>query len=263
MVVDDTSETDESAQAIAELTKDLETSQHNFAVVNGELQSSEAQVQHLRKLLQHQKGQAAKLLESNEELNSQIVAAKQEGETRLAEERESLTAGFTATITALQQQAERQREDFAEITDRLRESEVKVAEVGKHLVKLSRVKTGLESELRKGAEEAEREKRLIQATWRAKCIGLDSQYQQGLEDARAGFESEKRSLELLAFDAFAAFVGPIQRIDDREFKLLIRRVKEEVDRLSAAECEIRNLLGAGDSQSLSDVVAQFVIDHES
>jgi chromosome segregation ATPase len=247
---------------VVQLRQDLGVSQQNVETLTSELRARESELQKVQRLLTAQKSQAAQQVAANEELQAQLIRVEKEAEAALDDERKRLSETFDATIAEFRDQAERQREDLARLSAELGESGRKVLGLQTTLRQVTREKGRLDRELTRLAEDSERERKLGQVTAKAKCLAAESDYRQRLEDARAAFEAETRAVLGVAFDAFKTLANPLDRMDLRSYKHLIQRARDELNRLAAAELEIRGLLAAGEPQPIPDAVAQFVINHE-
>jgi chromosome segregation ATPase len=244
----------------ARLLQELQTAQANYTAVSEELASSEAQLSKLRKLLQAQRSAAKQRDAEIDELKELLVQTERDLQERFAKEKAQLTDSFDGTITELRTQCDNHRSDIEKLAASLAETEARLNHSKAHSVAVQKEKHRLETDLRSVTDQLEREKKLADTTIRARTLAAESKSNARIEELKSRFENDKRSLFAFVADAFRTFYSPAEQIDERTFKYVIDRVREELHRLSASEYEIRSLVRATDGQTAQDAVAQFVLE---
>ena len=78
-------------------------------------------------------------------------------------------------------------------------------------------------------------------------------------EQKTKWEAEKRRLLAFVADELRQFFNANEAIDERAFRSIITKAKEEITRLQKADSAIRRMVGASTRQTTDDAVAQLVL----
>jgi hypothetical protein len=178
---------------------------------------------------------------------------------RLATEREKRPTE-DAHEAKLQRKLAKARETIAELSktkdeyaQRLQRAELKISTMEQEKATI----TGDGQALRR---QFEREKKLAEASIQATKLAIESLYYQRLEEQRAKFGSEKREFFAKSIDTFRDFFNPELPLNDQTVAIVLGKAREELDRLSAADRVIRQLLDVSPRQKTDEAVAELLIN---
>jgi chromosome segregation ATPase len=177
-------------------------------------------------------------------------------------ERAQITEAHERTIAELRNQCEQHRGDVQKLSAAMSEIEGKLGRLRGRFAELQKEKHRGDGEIESQRAQFEREKKLIETASVARGLETDSRNLAKLGEIKAKFENEKREIFGYVADAFRGFYKAAEQIDERTFRSVIDKTKEELQRLTVSEEEIKRLLGAFEGQSAHEVVAQLVIERK-
>ena len=244
-----------------QLTKDLETSQSNYAQLKSEYEEGQELIQKLRKHAQSQKVQLKRQQTQLEELEQLIAANEEKARQVLEAEKAQLTESFETTVTELREQCDRHREDLQKVVAQLAQAEANIKHSQCKCCELQKAKRRLENDITQLNEQIAREKRLMESAQKAKILAIETQCNNRIEEAQAKFENEQRTMCAFVADNFRSFHNPCQQLDCASIRFMLEKVRDELQRLRKSDREIRQMLGAFDGQNTQDAVARYLLDH--
>jgi DNA repair exonuclease SbcCD ATPase subunit len=257
-----TSILNEHRKTEAQLRHDIQISQQNLETLNREYQDSELQLSRFRKLLQSQRTITKRLESELAELQQSVVEKETAARERFEADKAQLTESFETAISELQAQRERHLESLQKVRATLSDRETKLTQSRAGTTHLNREKQRTEEALKNLMEQTERERKLAETAARARTLALDTEYRERIDALKEKFDAEKRMLFTLVAETFSAFFNLSEPIDERSLRWGLESAKLEMARLTAAEQEIRRLLGVVEGQTAQDAVAQLILATE-
>jgi chromosome segregation ATPase len=243
----------------AQLERDLAVLQRNFDALNGEYQSSEARLSRFRKLLQSQRATTKRLESELAEAREFAAAASASARGRADVEKAQAAESSGAAVAEARAQCERHLESLQRVAASLADREARLVQARAAAAQAARERQWAEGEIRALTEQTERQRKMAEVADRSRALALEAQCRERAEAIRAACDAEKRALFAIVANAFPSFFNLAEAFEVRVIRRGIDRVKAEMERLAAAEQEIRRLLGAVEGQTAQDAVAQLVL----
>jgi chromosome segregation ATPase len=173
-------------------------------------------------------------------------------------EKENLTQTYEAAIAELTKQYDGHRKDLEIISRDRSETESRNQKARSIILALKRERLQLQNAVESLTTKGQRDAEVSRALVRNAELTAESLLAQKLEDAKAQYESEKRRLFSLAADEFRSFFNAADSIDERSYRQLLGRVKNELRKLSETDVVVRRLVGAAPKQSTDDAVVHLL-----
>ena len=85
-------------------------------------------------------------------------------------------------------------------------------------------------------EQIEREKQIAQANAKTQILKAQSEFTQKLDEQKGLCEKEKRKYFTYVADQFRQFFNPQEVIDEKSFREVILRVKNELSKVTSHDC---------------------------
>jgi hypothetical protein len=168
----------------------------------------------------------------------------------------SLVETYEVALAELTKQCDDPRKDLETVTRALAESEERNRKAKSVVLALRCERVHLQYEVESLTGKSQRDSEVNRAAIRNAELTAQSTTTQKLQDAKAHFENEKCRIFSVAADAFRTFFNAADSIDDRSYRQLLGRVKNELRRLSDSDVVVRGLVGAAPKQSTDDAVAR-------
>jgi hypothetical protein len=99
---------------------------------------------------------------------------------------------------------------------------------------------------------------LQEAALKSVSANLEGSYENRIGEFKLRCAAENQRIYAFAADQFRQFCDVSRHFDEREFRMLIARVKDELGRLTDAEVTVRKIIGGDPAQSIEDLVQQLV-----
>lgn len=146
-------------------------------------------------------------------------------------------SSLNKTVTELQSQLKSSRADIEKLTKQLSCAQKKLFQMRTFCEDAKIEKEKLSKEIETLNEQIEREKQISEANAKTQILKAQSEYTQKLDEMKGMFEKEKRKYFTFAADQFSQFFNPQQTIDEKSFKDVIVRVRDELSKLNnKADC---------------------------
>jgi chromosome segregation ATPase len=217
------------------------------------LEQTTAEQERLRQTNHRQSLEIAQL---EQQLNEKSTALSQQFEA----EKSASQAAHDSTITDLRRELAQQRSESERISSALQET------IGKCQA-LEALNEKLAKKKQKAAHGAAtlklsiaKEKKLAELSAVAHRVSLEGEFNKRVDELKTKTEADKRRLYALGAEAFRGFFDATAEIDERSFRQMVGRAREELERLSASDRVVRRLVNASEGQTTEDAVAQIVID---
>jgi chromosome segregation ATPase len=243
----------------SELRQELGAAKESLVRETEAVKELESAVQILKKSIRAQKS-------SISEKETEIAALKQvldETETALIERNESdkeqLIASYEKAVAEIREQCENHRNDVQRLAEELAESEKKLRQTKEGYGIMKREKVRLEKECQSQQEQMDRERKLWEASSKSALLNAESEWNAKFNEQKVKWEGERRKLFSVAAESFRQFYNPQDAIDERSFRKVIDRAKDELTALSGSNACIRRIVGAGAGQKTDDAVAQALL----
>lgn len=173
-------------------------------------------------------------------------------------EKKQLTKTFENAINEMKIQCENQRIENSKISQKLAAKKTKNDQLLCSISQLKRENQKLESCVKSLEEQISREKVVADASLKNKIMSVESKCAQQIHEANAKIESEKRRIISIAIDEFRNFSNSSKSLDERSYKSLLSRIKNELEKLSKTDSNIRRLTGAQPYQATDEAVAKIM-----
>jgi hypothetical protein len=197
-----------------------------------------------------------------QEIKDQKVAVSRAADSvnaRIETEKSELKTAYELVIASLRKDLATQRDDIEKLSRLFQEADAKSTALEHSNERLTKrcQKTALEVQSLKAA--SAKEKQLAELSIVANRVAIESEFNQRLDEMKTRTQSEKRRLYTLAAESFRAFFNPTEEIDERSFRVVVNRAREELERLTASDQTVRRLVEATENQTTEDAVARIVI----
>jgi len=216
------------------------------------------QNERLRRVVNNQKSTISSKDKELQIQKKQNVNNEKVANEKLNEAKAQITASFEKTIKKLSEDYEQQKGDVEKLAKDLALSEGKTLQLTSLLEQAKVDKQRLIRELKSKKEETDREKQLAESFAKAQIISNQVSTSKNLEENKRQFEEKKRMLISSVIDAFKQFSSPLDRIDERTFKNILDKAKNEMKRLTDSDTAIRRMVNVSDSQTTEDAIAQLL-----
>ena len=249
----------ENSEKVRVLTQKYNDLVSRYQSLNGEYEQAQNEIARINNLIAAQKRSIdAKEVEIRD-LTQQMADKEQSAEARLQTEKRHITETYERAISQLKQQCEDHRCDVERMAKSVAEADVKVNAIKLEAYQAKKEMRRMEMELLQNNEKIERERKLLETSFSAKKISLESDYNLKLNNEKAKFEAEKRRICGFGAEAFKAFFNPNVEIDEKSYRCVIEQAKDELTRLAYSDAAVRRLVGARDNQTTDDAVAQLLL----
>ena len=94
---------------------------------------------------------------------------------------------------------------------------------------------------------------------KAQLMAVETKYSVIADEQRHKWEAEKRNLFCFFAQQFGSFFDAKQSLNEDSFKIIVNRIKNEIEKHKKQEQTIRKLLKARESQSTEDALADLVL----
>lgn len=223
------------------------------------LENHESSIERLRNVIEsHQK----EINEKNQvisTLTTERDSIRAQTEEKCRQEKEQLIKSYEKAVKEIRKQCDNHRVDLEKASTELADSEKKYHFAKETIVSLKREKIKLESDIKSLREQMKRDKQLSEADTKTKILQAESNYASRIQDNKNRWENERKRIFAFAADEFRQFFNPSEAMDERAYKSLLARIKKELDKLSAADQNIRRLVLAGPHQPTDEAVAQMIM----
>ncbi|EAY10639.1 hypothetical protein TVAG_157160 [Trichomonas vaginalis G3] len=264
-------ELEENKESLEEERKCLEETisrKHEEANTNlqSELSAASANVvelteqcQRLKEAVTMQKGIIAEREKVIEELKADLAKTTDSYETRHEIEKKQIIESYEKAIQEITKQCEMHRSDVEKLSVAIAQTEKKLKDAQASRMKAKRMKVRAEAEIKSLEEQISREKKLTESAIKNAAIANEADASNKINAVKAKADEEKRKLIATAAQEFSQFFNAGEAIDERAFKNLIQKARDEISRLTKMDAAIRRLVGATGNQSTDDAVAQILI----
>jgi hypothetical protein len=174
-------------------------------------------------------------------------------------EKGTLLESYENLLNDLREQSDAQRVDLEQVAEQLREVQKREKEEKCWIKALEKEKKSLRNELNEVNERSLREKRLTEAVVKNAVIHARKESEQMLEEVKKKFNDEKSRLFAWAVDEFREFFNAGETFDEKSYRALLDRARNEMKRLVASDLAVRRLVGAEIGLATEDAVARFVL----
>ena len=178
-------------------------------------------------------------------------------------EKKQIVDTYEKAIAEITEKCNKYRSDVETMNKQLIEAEKKLKQAKSTIMQTKRENVKVSSELQALKEQSEREKKLIESSSKTTILNMENNLNNKLDEQKSKFDSDKRRIYGFVADAFKQYFNPHESIDDRSFKNIINRVKDELSRLSSSDLAIRRFVGAESHQKTDDAVAQLIMNGTS
>jgi DNA repair exonuclease SbcCD ATPase subunit len=253
-------EAEESRAALeAQLREELRVQRDAYSQVCDGLAESADRIRLLKKTVRAQRETITEREQELAELRQEFQESTKQQQTRYEVEKGQMADAFHAAESELQRQCDAHRDDIQRLAKEIAALERRAKDAKGQMVEVRRDNMKLEKELRALEEQAERERKLHEAALRAAVLNAEAESAARMSEQKAAAENEKRRIIGFAADSFKQFFSPQDVIDERSFKQVIGRARDELVALTDTNTAVRRIVGAPAHQKTDDAVAQVVM----
>jgi chromosome segregation ATPase len=229
--------------------------------LNAKVAANERQIAGLEAQLQAARQATRRATGESEQLQKDSASKEAANAALFQEQKRMIEETYQNALAELREQCEVHRSDIEKLSASLSQSEAAAAASMSANLQLEREKKHTIAEVQQLIGQLETEKRLAEARIRAAKVSAESEYAVQLEEQRSQAEGQLRSAFAIAIDAFRSFFNASESLNERTFKQVIGKAKDELARLAKADQSIRRIVRAIDHQTTEDAVAQSVLYH--
>lgn len=241
------------------LTQQINDAEQKLEETTEELNEANEEIEKLNQIVESQKNQIDQKDKQLAETVEEKKNLEAQGQSIFEQERSHIISSYESAISEIKKQNDERRKDSERLAADLQTSENDKKELKKKLGQMRREKKNLEENLRIANEQFEREKRLIETKHTAEIMKLDAEYLSKSNEQEEEHEKEKAGIFTFATTEFNQFYRPSSSLNERTFRELIIKTKEELTKLTKSDQSIRRMTKAGDKQTTEDAVAQLVM----
>ncbi|KAK8889979.1 hypothetical protein M9Y10_034736 [Tritrichomonas musculus] len=179
----------------------------------------------------HQKEKEARQIEDNYQSMIEQLKVK-------SEETEAIVQSMSKGIEDYEQRMKQMTQQVSQLNFQLQKSDMKA-----------------QSQI----DSIERSKKLAIAQLKAQLMAVETKYSVIADEQRHKWEAEKRNLFCFFAQQFGSFFDAKQSLNEDSFKIIVNRIKNEIEKHKKQEQTIRKLLKARESQSTEDALADLVL----
>lgn len=185
---------------------------------------------------------------------------REEELTRLLEnQRTEIDHSHEKAIQELTQQCNKHREDVVRLSEEVSAKDCKIKELKQSVLNSKRAIAKNEKDSKLAVEELKRENKLLDSQSRNQILEMEAQMNSEVSKVKARSDGRIRRLIGFAADEFKHYFNPSDSLDENSYKFLISRVKQELERATRVESNVRRLVSASAGQSTDDAVAQYLM----
>lgn len=173
-------------------------------------------------------------------------------------EKKHLIKTYGNAISEITKKCEDQRQDYSQLSQELKAEKEKSQQIINSAAKIKRENQKLEGTIKILEEQIQRDQSLAEASIKNQILSIETEYNQQLNDAKAKIESEKRRIISYAIEEFRNYCGSSKNFDERTYRSLLCKVKQELEQLSQSDANIRRMTGAYPRQPTEQAVAKYL-----
>lgn len=250
----------EKAQLLAQLHETSRIYDQKNSSFSGTIAENQTFIERLQQKVQHQKltitekeEEIARLKESNEEALRDLTNKTEKEKKQLIQTYEKAVAEITDQCNAHRLDVEKMAKSLSEMDKKLKQAKMSVSQFKRENVKAV-------NELQAMKEQCERDKKLAESSLKTAVLNAENNFNSRLDEQKSKCENDKRRLYAFVADSFKQFFNPHENIDERSFKSIVNRAKDELSRLVASDVAVRRLVCASAHQKTDDAVAQVLMN---
>lgn len=197
-----------------------------------QVQSLNDENMNLKKTIRNQKANIVELKLKLENSEKEINEKEETIKNSLNLEQSNLNK----TIIELQNQLQNSRNEIEKLTKQLACAHKKLVQMRSCCQEIKIEKEKLIKEVQTLNEQIEREKQIAQANAKTQILKAQSEFTQKLDEQKGLCEKEKRKYFTYVADQFRQFFNPQEVIDEKSFREVILRVKNELSKVTSHDC---------------------------
>ena len=249
-------------QAESQFTSTIENQQIKISNLEDEKEELEKRIASLENVNKVNNSRINSLLAEKQELVQENSNLLQSCTEKYENEKSSLKRSYENTLEELRKQNEKCRNDVEKLSKTLAGKEEQITELQKNVKVLSIAKNKAINEARTLNDQIGREKKLADATLKSQMCSIETKYKEKIEMLKTQSADEQHKMVLYVVDAFrTTFTGFIGKVEDRSFRSIIDKIREQYIKLLDSDASIRRMLNVQDRQTTQDAVAQLLINH--
>lgn len=247
----------------AHIKKLISNNQSNLSGATQQLNEKDLVIDRLKKTINVQKttiterDHQLKLLkqQSEESLNNAIAKYDQE--------KKQLISSYEKAVEEITKQCDAHRSDVEKLSEVLASTEKKLKQSKAKIMQVKRDNINVTAELQSQIEQNERDKQLAESTTRSAILNAETSFNTRVNELKSKYETDKRRTYSYVADSFKQFFNPHENINEKSFKIIVNRAKDELTRLVNSDSAIRRLVCAASHQNTDDAVAQALMSTRS
>lgn len=228
-----------------------------------EIAEKDAIIEHLKNTIQAQKSTIS-------ERDREIANLKQSSDNSIndltekaSKEKKQIIKSYEKAVEEITEQCNTHRRDVEKMAKVVAETEKKCKQYKSKLMQIKRENLKLNTEIQSQKEQNDRDKKLADSTARSAILTAETNFNTRLDEQKSKCETEKRRIYSFIADTFKQYFNPHEGMDEKSFKSIVSRARDELSRLIASDLAIRRLVGAASHQKTDDAVAQLIMNNNN
>jgi chromosome segregation ATPase len=197
---------------------------------------------HKKKLSRTVERMRVQIAEESESWTRRLQSSKEKGETRLNQ----LTESLRVLSTESGRKCRELSDAISALLGEKEELEEKIAAAELEIRKC-------ESKWREAVAEVQREKKLLECQWNAKCQSIEADYAKRWAEAAEAVRNTRKSVYDTILERFSNVLH-VTQINEGNWENCLQAIKRRIDALMAREGKIRKLLFLAPQESIEDAI---------
>lgn len=227
---------------------------------NERIEEHEVALNRHKKTIQAQKATIGERDDELARVKQDAYETQQNIIARADEERQQLVDSYERAVAEIRDQCDKHRNDVEKLSKSCAEETKKVKQAKEQILQLKRMKAKLEADLKSLQEQMEREKKLNDNSTKAAILSAETNCASRIDELQTKFDNEKRRIYAFVADNFKQYFSPTDTLDERSFRSVVSKTRDELQTYIASDNAIRRMIGADSRQTTDDAVAQLVMN---
>jgi chromosome segregation ATPase len=249
----------EHAREHARLVDELEVKSAKIEEYSNMIQKLEVEISQSRRIAKRLTSENEAKGEEIQKIGAQLDEANSEWNARIEKEKEAVQMQYEALLTSLKEKNHELRTLCSKTNESMSGTERHNRDLIRRIGGLERQIGEMTKQLIIAKEELTREKQLLETKVKTVGIRTELKCQAEIQDLKANFEEELRSLYAVVGKYFTQFLDMKQSFDSRSFKEVIEKVSTEIIKLQNTDAGLRRLLCLSAEESTEDAVSKLLL----
>ena len=228
-----------------------------------EIAEKDAVIEKLKTTIEAQKSTISDRDREISNLKQSLEGSLNEFTSKANKEKQQIIKSYEKAVQEITEQCNTHRNDVERMARVVSETEKKLKTYKSKLIQVKRENLKLSAEIQSQKEQNDRDKKLADSTAKSAILTAETNFNTRLDEMISKFETEKRRIYAFIADTFKQFFNPHEGIDEKSFRSIVSRARDELSRLVSTDLAIRRLVGAASHQKTDDAVAQLIMNNNN